>query len=155
MRGKQGLSTVVTTLIIILLVLVAIGIIWVVVKGVITGSGEQIDINTKCVTTNLEISSASCTAGTSTCLVTVNKAGGYTIEGVKIVFSNSTHSGTASTETGDIVVSKTFSLVGASSQIQAINIAGAMKVKLAAYFTDAQDQQVSCPGVSEADVTVA
>ena len=37
--NKKGLSTVVTTLIIILLVLVAIGIVWVVIRGVIE-SGE-------------------------------------------------------------------------------------------------------------------
>lgn len=41
---KRGLSDVVTTLIIVLLVLVAIGIIWVVVKNVIQKGSEQIEI---------------------------------------------------------------------------------------------------------------
>ena len=42
-RGKRGLSTIVATLIIILLVLVATGIIWVVVRNDIKGNAEQID----------------------------------------------------------------------------------------------------------------
>ena len=42
---KRGLSTVITTLIMILLVLVAIGIIWVVVRGIIEKNSEQITIN--------------------------------------------------------------------------------------------------------------
>lgn len=152
MRGKQGLSTVVTTLIIILLVLVAIGIIWVVVKGVITGSGEQIDINTKCVTTNLEISSASCPTGTLvSCSITMDKVGGYALDGIKIVFANDTHSGTAQEQAGDIVVSQTFTAIASG-----VNVAASsnVTVKVAGYFNDAQGVAVSCPGVSEADVTV-
>ena len=39
---KRGLSKVVTTLIVILLVLVAIGIVWVVVKDVITEGSEEV-----------------------------------------------------------------------------------------------------------------
>lgn len=48
MENKQGMSAVVTTLIIILLVIVALGIIWVVVKNVIQGGVEQVDLSTKC-----------------------------------------------------------------------------------------------------------
>ena len=51
--NKKGLSTVVTTLIIILLVFVAIGIVWVVVKNIITNSAEQISLGG--LTINLEI----------------------------------------------------------------------------------------------------
>ena len=154
MRGKQGLSTVVTTLIIILLVLVAIGIIWTVVKNVITGSGEQIDINTRCVTTNLEISSAACTiASPSVCTVTMNKGGGYALDGIRIVFANDTQSGTAISQVGDIVVSQTFT--GLSSGIGVGTANTNVTVKVAGYFNDAQGVAVSCPGVSEAEVTIA
>jgi flagellin-like protein len=45
---KKGLSAVVTTLIIILLVLVAVGIIWVVVRNVVEEGGSTIDLSVKC-----------------------------------------------------------------------------------------------------------
>lgn len=47
-RNKKGLSEVVTTLIIILLVLVAIGIIWVVVQGLIKTNTGQINLLAEC-----------------------------------------------------------------------------------------------------------
>ena len=43
-RGKKGLSTIVATLIIILLVLVAVGIIWVVIRNVIQDGAEQVSL---------------------------------------------------------------------------------------------------------------
>ena len=42
--NKRGLSTIVATLIIILLVLVAVGLIWVVVRNVIQDSAEQVQL---------------------------------------------------------------------------------------------------------------
>jgi len=53
MRNNKGLSTVVTTLIIILLVLVAVGIIWVVVNNLLGKSKGTIESSTKCL--DLEI----------------------------------------------------------------------------------------------------
>lgn len=47
MRNKKGLSDVVTTLIIVLLVLAAIGIIWNPIKSLLTGSTDKFD-QTKC-----------------------------------------------------------------------------------------------------------
>ena len=44
MESKKGLSAVVTTLIIILLVLVAVGIIWVVVQNIVTEGAESISL---------------------------------------------------------------------------------------------------------------
>jgi hypothetical protein len=41
---SRGLSTIVATLIIILLVLVAVGILWVVVRNVIQGNAEQVSL---------------------------------------------------------------------------------------------------------------
>ena len=52
-RDKRGMSLIVTTLIIVVLVLVSIGIVWVVVRSIIEGGTEQIDYNTKCLEINL------------------------------------------------------------------------------------------------------
>ena len=44
MKNKRGMSAVITTLIIILLTIVALGIVWVVVKNVISNSSKQINL---------------------------------------------------------------------------------------------------------------
>lgn len=56
MRNKKGLSTIVTTLIIILLVLVAVGIIWSVVKGLLDDSKDDIANSQKCLDIEFSIS---------------------------------------------------------------------------------------------------
>lgn len=88
--NKRGLSTVVTTLIIILLVLVAIGIIWVVIRGVIEGGTEAADYAVKCLAVDVRATALNC-SDINTCTVTLNrKAGGENIEGVMLVFYNTT-----------------------------------------------------------------
>lgn len=52
-EDKRGLSTIVATLLIILLTLVAVGIIWVVVRNVISSGAEQVSLGK--FTLNLEI----------------------------------------------------------------------------------------------------
>jgi len=72
--NKKGLSTVVTTLIVILLVLVAIAVIWVVIRGVIERGTEQIGIGR--FTIDMEIKSATYgdTPRTGTTTETINVA---------------------------------------------------------------------------------
>ena len=94
MRDKRGLSTIVTTLIIIVLVLVAIGIVWAVVRNVIqTGSGT-LDISAKCLNIDVRASQANCSDGTPNkiCQVTLVRTGtgNDVIAGVKLVFRNTT-----------------------------------------------------------------
>jgi len=62
-KNKRGLSTIVATLLIILLTLVAVGIIWVVVRNVIQGGAEQISLGK--FTLDLEIRSVARNAGTN------------------------------------------------------------------------------------------
>ncbi len=100
-KDKKGLSTVVTTLIIILLVLVAIGIIWVVIRGLIDQSSGQIDLLTACPQVDVSVKSVACTAvvgaaDTSDCLVTLERkdSADYAVTNAKLVFSNTSKSNT-------------------------------------------------------------
>jgi len=89
-KNKKGLSAVVTTLMIILLVLVAVGIIWVVIRNVVETGTENIDIGSKC----LAVSVKPVAYDSVTKTVTLERsAGGEAIDGVKIVFSNDSASG--------------------------------------------------------------
>ena len=68
---KRGLDAVVTTLIIILLVLVAVGIIWVVVRNVVQQGSEQIDISSKCLSVDVQavsVTALTCEGRNTNCL---------------------------------------------------------------------------------------
>jgi hypothetical protein len=91
MFEKRGLSAVVTTLIIILLVLVAIGIVWVVIRGVVQEGAEGIDLGA--FTLDLEIKKVQITEDnvTVTVLVKRNPGRGEFI-GMNFVFSDGENS---------------------------------------------------------------
>lgn len=55
MENKKGLSTIITTLLIILLVLVAIGIVWVVVQNILTTGTENVGLLSQCPMIQLQI----------------------------------------------------------------------------------------------------
>ena len=62
-KNRKGLSDVMATMMIILLVLVAVGIIWVVVRNFINQGTEQIDISQKCLAVTLEAVGVTETSG--------------------------------------------------------------------------------------------
>jgi len=84
---KKGLSTVVTTLIIILLVLVAIGIIWVVISNVITQGSEQIFLDK--FTMDLDLKNVNANNGSNTVTMDVKRnAGKGDLYGLKFIFND-------------------------------------------------------------------
>lgn len=93
LNNKRGLSTVVTTLIIILLVLVAIGIIWIVVRGVIEQGSQQIDVSSKCPFLDITITEAQARFCNGTaCNATIVRSSGGDETGVfyRLVVNNGT-----------------------------------------------------------------
>ena len=54
MKNKKGLSDIVTTLIIILLVLIAIGVIWTVVSNLLDNSTSKIEQANRCLDVNIQ-----------------------------------------------------------------------------------------------------
>jgi len=92
-ENKKGLSAIVTTLLVILLVLVAVGIVWVVVRNVIQSGAEGVELSAKCLQIDLSATAVVCSAGTNhECNVTFERTGINTdvINGVKLVFRNET-----------------------------------------------------------------
>jgi len=89
MENKRGMSTVVTTLIIILLAIVAIGVVWVVIKNIISQGQEEISLAG--ITINLKILKASISG--DTLYVTVHRnAGEGTLTGINFVISDGNNS---------------------------------------------------------------
>jgi cysteine-rich repeat protein len=88
-RNRRGLSEIVANLIIILLVLVAVGIVWVVVRNVISSGSQQIELGQ--FTFDLSIKSAY-VSGTNIVVSVKRNVGGGDILGIKFIFLNATDS---------------------------------------------------------------
>jgi hypothetical protein len=148
-QNKKGLSTIVVTLIIIVLSLVAVGVVWTVVSNLLNGETAGIDINSKCLGVNLEITQANCSAGTTNkiCDVQVSR-GGTTSEafaGVKLVFRNITsgvNSPAAIDVPGDIPSIVGARLTGKDSGIAKAN--GINTIELIPYFKDTSGNVQLC-----------
>jgi hypothetical protein len=89
MENKRGLSDIVITLIMVVLALGAIALVWVVVSGLMQGGTEDIELSSKCLHLNLDITAAVCKNGTSnkTCNFTIVRTGNEEGElgGIKVV----------------------------------------------------------------------
>ncbi|MFA4953031.1 MAG: LamG-like jellyroll fold domain-containing protein [Candidatus Pacearchaeota archaeon] len=84
---KRGLSEVIVSLIIILLVLVAVGIVWIIVKNILTGTSEQITIDP--LTNNIKIEEAK--VGLLTAKIKLTRTqGNAELTSFKFVFSDGT-----------------------------------------------------------------
>lgn len=151
-NNKRGLSTVVTTLIIILLVLVAIGIIWIVIRGVIETGGEEIDFRTKCLNVDVRATKVDLvvTGTNATANVTLERKGGSEeFTGVKLVFQNTTTkvSGTVNTTVGNIPLLSTKTILNVDTGIASANRPN--KVDVIPYFTDSSGSDYICTTPTE------
>jgi|SRR3989338_3369191 len=147
MRDKKGLSTIVTTLIIILLVIVAIGIVWVVVRNVLIGGVGRIDPATECLKLDMSVTQASCDS-TAVCSVTVKRnPGGKAIAGVKAIFSNSSKSGSIIDSAGDITELTSIPITATSTTGGVVNSSsGTNKVEVTPYYKDDTGAEQLCSG---------
>lgn len=127
---KKGLSTVVTTLILILLVLVAVGIIWVVIRAFVEESVGGINYSTECLKVDLRATAVNNTAGTSYDVTLKRESGGEDLGGVKIVFFSDTDTSSVRDSSGNIgpLMTVTKTIDG--------EISGANRVEVTPYFID-------------------
>lgn len=72
MVNKRGLSEIVTTLIMVLLGIVIVGVIWAVVSGLVNNTRTQAELNTKCQDSTISITYANCSAA-DYCIVTIKR----------------------------------------------------------------------------------
>lgn len=145
-ENKKGLSMIVSVLIIILLVLMAIGIVWVVVRNAIQSGTEQIDLGSKCLQTSVRITTALCDAdGTTTdnCTVVLKRDDtGKDIGGIKLVFGNVTDSFTHD-ENGNIGVLS----IKTTPPIDT-GIANVTRIDVVVYFVDEAGNEQLCSGIN-------
>jgi hypothetical protein len=96
MLNKRGMSDVVMTVIMIGLVLIAIGVVWISVQGILNKNTNSIDYNQKCLGLGFEVSSLGDSCQSTGCTVTAIRSvgsSGEAVQGFGITFSNTTASG--------------------------------------------------------------
>lgn len=150
-KNNKGLSTIVTTLILVLLVLVAVGILWNPVKNLLSESTDALE-NTDCMTIDLSIGASQATADTEdyTLTITRNDDGDNTIY-VRMLAINATESGTSD----DSTESWTFAGEKKTIQYTGSGITNTPTINVIPYFmSEETGQEVLC-GAIPVDVLLA
>ena len=150
LNNKKGLSTIIVTVILIGLTIVAVGIVWVVVNNTLKRGAESTDISSKCLDIQVGPTAVSCSGGTATlagtCTVQLSRTGtnADVIAGVKVVAINST--GTRSIvkdSTGDLSIAEGRT-VSVDTPIGMVS-ASINKIESTVYFTDTAGRTQHCP----------
>jgi len=143
---KKGMSGIVTTIIIIGIGLVAVGIIWYVINNIIVGQTEGITFSEKCLKINLKITSANCSSGNCDVLIKRN-AGGGDFDGVNLLFYKPDGTSQAQNVSGNIVP-----LTTVKKQVTGIDTS-AEKVEAYAYFIKDNGENQFCSQANPVDIS--
>ena len=143
---KKGLSTIVVTLIIILISLVAVGIVWVVVRNVISQGVNNIQSSADCITVDVHATAVNCSVvgGLQSCSVTLQRSGSATgaIGGAKLIFKNTT----AATPTSSGLISYVGDIqpLVTATRTFPTTLVTVDTVEVNAYFTDGSGNDQIC-----------
>ena len=136
--NKKAMSEIITTVIMVVLVLVAVGVVWTIVNGLIKGKAGEVDFTAKCLELDITIENALCT-GTTCDVVLKRGTKGTTPSGFIFVFSNETASAQDDEEAQlEILETSTFHLSG-------IILNNVNKVEVRAYYLDELEEKEICP----------
>ena len=142
-KNKKGLSSIVGTLLIILLVIAAVGIVWAVLRGTIQGGANEIGLNDQCLKVSIRATAVDDSTGNYS--VTYERdAGGEDIAGVSFIVSNSTD-GTFYNVAGNIAPNgKKTTLIPFED-----TVANATKIEVSAYLLDTEGNNYVCSTTNE------
>ena len=145
MRNKKAMSEIVTTVIMVVLALVAVAVIWQIINNLISEKGAQISITQKCLDVKISVSSVSdCTA--DGCTVRVSRAaGGDAFEGVKVVLKNAANSSLVMDYSNNIPELGTVNVPATLDVADPFDASTANKVEVTPYFVDESGQNKFCP----------
>ena len=152
-KDKRGLSTVVTSLIMILIVLVAIGLIWVVIRNLIGGGAGKIEVNAKCLEVGLKIDSFDCygvnppNPALSNCVVVVERVGGLEpLAGLSVVYTNNVGVQNTTNYVGEWDLPTAMSLYSYPIYVVLPSATPMKSVTVIPYFKNAEGEEQFCAG---------
>jgi hypothetical protein len=140
---RKGLSTIVSTLLIILLVFVAIGIVWVVVKNLVTGGSSQIDLTSKCL--DVSVTPTRVVSSGTVYNVTVQRNSAKSdieLGGVKLIFS----SDASDTNFIQDIPGNIDALQVRTFSVDVQDVANPTEVESVVYFIDDSGKEQYCQG---------
>jgi len=144
MKNKKAMSEIVTTVIMVVLALVAVAVIWQIINNLITDKGAQIGVTQRCLDIKLNVESAVCAA--SGCNVSVKReAGGEDIVGLKVVLKSPTEGSSNIKDMGNIDELETMFVTITAVEAAMVDITSSDKVEATAYITDESGQLQNCP----------
>ncbi len=144
-ENKKGLSAVLGTLLIVLLVIIAVGIIWVVIRGIIETGAEELDLGARCLDVSVKATAVDCSSGSACDVTLYREAGGGAIDGMKIVITDGSNS-YIQDESGNIEELDTRVVTGIDPTGGDVAIADIESVEIAVYFKDASGEAQLCSG---------
>ena len=137
-KNTKAMSQIVTTVILVVLVLVAIGIVWGVISNLVGDSADDIDSGAKCLPIVIDATAVANTSTTAYDVTITRTAGGSEISGVVVnLFNDTTNSGLLDLD----------STIG-ELETETMNVEAALlnanKIEVTPYFTDASGNPSYC-----------
>lgn len=138
--NKRGLSAIITTMLVVLLVLVAIGIVWGVIRNIIRGGEEEIGVSAKCLHIDVRAIAVNCN-NPEACVVTFERTGtdNDAIGGVKLIFFNETGNSGVIDKAGNIEKLAGKTITDLDSTLDAPD-----KLEVTVYLEDASGNEQLC-----------
>ncbi len=138
--NKKGLSAVIVTLILVLLSIVLVGVVWAVINNVINLGSQQVASTSKCLNSQLEAISFSCTSTGSQCNVTIKRISGTEdIGGIRIIFSNENKDSNVTDFSGNIITLATKKVTATN-----LGVSNITRVSAAIYFDRSSGNPAAC-----------
>jgi len=149
MRDKKAMSEVVTTIIMVVLALVAVAVIWQIINNLISNKGAQIGITQKCLDVKLSVTTDISKCDPEGCDITITRAaGGDNFDGIKVVFKGSETSSEVITIPGNIEQLASVTPYARYNDGDSFEEAP-NKVEVTAYFNDESGIAQNCPAKAE------
>jgi len=147
MKNKRGLSDIVATLIIILLVIVAAGIIWVVVRNVVQSGADQIELGQRCLAVNIEyVGVVETSVGSGIYNVTLaRRAGGQDMAGVKITLFNNAGDNSGIIDFPAMTELQTRTMPAVNN----VSLSNATRIEWTPFFEDSAGRDMVCQNTRE------
>jgi flagellin-like protein len=156
MKNQKAMSEIVTTVIMVVLALIAVGVIWGIINNLLGGKGAEIDISQKCLAVDIVPTKVTCGSfitNETFCNVTLERrAGGEEIKGIKVVFKSSGGKVTDVIGSPNNIEELATVIRGfkVNTTLTGFNLSSeASKVEVTPYFEDEAGNSKNCPRTTE------
>lgn len=146
MKDKRAMSEIVTTIIMVVLALVAVAIIWSIVNNLISERGAQAVVTQKCLDVKLSIAGIP-GCNTDGCNITITRsAGGDDFDGLHIILKSPTDSSKVITVPGNVgQLEQTTFFANMTDVTDDFDASSTNKVEVTVYFRDESGVAQNCP----------